>query len=197
MSADPRTIAAYEAHAERYADRFATSRPDAYIQAFIDLLPPGARVLDLGCGPGTASAFLRSAGMLPDPVDASPAMVRLANARHAVGARLASFDDIDAVAAYEGIWANFSLLHAPRADLPRHLLALHRALCPGGLFHIGMKTGKGEARDVLGRAYTYVTRASLEALLTGTGFTAFFLEEGREVGLAGTRDPFVVARAHG
>ncbi len=196
MSTDPRTIAVYEARAEDYADRFATGAPEPPLQAFIDLLPQGARVLDLGCGPGNASAFLRAAGMLPDPIDAAPAMVAMANRRHDIGARLASFSDIDAVAAYEGVWANFSLLHAPRADLPRYLRALHRALRPGGLLHIAMKTGTGEARDALGRAYTYVTPDQLAALLTSAGFTPFTTEQGHEAGLAGTHDPFVIIRAN-
>ena len=196
MSTDSRTIAAYDAKAADYADRFAADRPDRHLTAFIAALPEGARVLDLGCGPGTASAFLRAAGMSPDPVDAAPAMVALANDRHAIDARLASFDDIDAVAKYDGIWANFSLLHAPRADLPRHLAALHRALKPGGLFHIGMKTGAGEARDTLDRFYCYVGREELLGLLAAAGFTVISAFEGRETGLAGTDDPFIVVQVH-
>ncbi|MGB7262196.1 MAG: class I SAM-dependent methyltransferase [Albidovulum sp.] len=194
---DPRTIAVYDAQASEYAERFAASAPDRHLQSFISALPNGARVLDLGCGPATASAFLRAAGHDPDPVDASAAMVALANDRHAINARQASFDDIDADGIYDGIWANFSLLHAPRADLPRHLAALKRALKPGGLFHIGMKLGTGEARDALDRRYTYVTRTDLTDLLNTAGFTVTDAHEGVETGLAGTSDPFILVRAHG
>jgi SAM-dependent methyltransferase len=196
MSADPRTIAVYDAKAGDYADRFASTEPNRHLSAFIAALSGGAHVLDLGCGPGTASAFLRTAGHVPDPVDASPAMVRLANERHDIGARLATFDDIDAVASYDGVWANFSLLHAPRADLPRHLAALHRALKPGGLFHLGMKTGSGEARDGLDRLYSYFTVAELHGLLANADFTVTSTSEGHERGLAGTDDPFVIIAAH-
>jgi SAM-dependent methyltransferase len=197
MSADARTIAVYDAKASDYAERFGRAEPDRHLQAFIAALPAGARVLDLGCGPGSASAFLRAAGHIPDPVDASPAMVALANDRHQIGARLGTFDGIAAVAAYDGIWANFSLLHAARDDLPRHLAALHRALKPGGLFHIGMKTGTGEARDRFGRFYSYYRRDELLALLAAAGFTFVTAADGSEVGLAGTADPYiiVVARA--
>lgn len=195
MSADPGTIAVYDARAGDYDDRFRQNRPGRHLRAFMDLLPQGARVLDLGCGPGNASAFLRAAGMVPDPVDASPAMVKLANDRHAIGARLATFDDIDAIAAHDGVWANFSLLHAVRADLPRHLAALHRALKPGGILHLGLKTGEGEGRDRLGRFYTYVTVPEITGLVTAAGFTVVATEEGHEVGLAGTDDPFVILRA--
>ena len=195
MTADRRTLAVYEARAADYADTFRTRTPDAPLQGFIDALPPGARVLDLGCGPANASAHMREAGLDPDPVDAAPAMVALANERHRIGARIGTFDDLDAEAAYDAVWANFSLLHAPRAALPRHLAALARALRPGGLLHIGMKTGDGDIRDDLGRAYTLVTKAELAGLLEDAGFTVTFRDEGRDVGLAGTEDPWVIYRA--
>lgn len=195
MTADARTLAAYAQHTTSYADRFSQTQPNRHLTAFIAALPPSARVLDLGCGPATASATLRAAGHDPDPVDASPEMVALANTRHAIGARLASFDDLDAQAAYDGVWANFSLLHAPRADLPRHLVAIHAALKPKGLFHLALKTGTGEHRDRLDRRYTFVTRDEITTLLTTTGFTLLTSYEGKERGLAGTLDPFIALLA--
>ncbi|MGC1487622.1 MAG: class I SAM-dependent methyltransferase [Albidovulum sp.] len=197
MSVDPRTIAVYDAKAADYADRFGSDAPDRHLQKLIATLPKGARVLDLGCGPAQASAFMRAAGLDPDPVDASPAMIAIANDRHDIGARLATFDDIDAVDEYDAIWANFSLLHADRADLPRYLSALRRALKPGGFFHIGMKTGTGAARDGVDRLYTYVTFAELYGLLSAAGFSVTETHEGVEVGLAGTTDPYVIMSAHG
>ncbi len=193
---DARTIAVYDAHAADYDNRFRSEGPDRHLTAFMQALPRGARVLDLGCGPANASAFMRDAGLQPDPVDASPAMVALANDRHAIGARLATFDDISAKAAYDGIWANFSLLHAPRGDLPRHLRALYDALVPRGLLHLGMKIGTGEGRDALDRLYTYVTRDELHQLVTRAGFAVTETDEGADRGFAGTLDPFIILRAH-
>ena len=191
MTADARTLAAYAANAAAYADRFALNQPDALLAAFLAALPPAAHVLDLGCGPAAASAFMRAAGHFPDPVDASPAMVALANERHAIGARIATFADLTAIARYDAVWANFSLLHAPRAALPSHLAAIHTALKPGGLFHIAMKTGSGEIRDPLDRLYTYVTPDELASLLHSAGFTILTTHTGVERGLAGNDDPFV------
>ncbi len=189
---DPRTIAVYDAKAGDYAKLTLTSRPDADLQAFIALIPDGGRVLDLGCGPATASAHMRAAGLDPDPVDASGAMVALANETYGIAARQATFDDLDAVAAYAGVWANFSLLHAPRADLPRHLGAIHRALIPGGTFHIAMKTGADAGRDALDRLYTYVGVAELQGLLVDAGFLLLGTREGVGAGLSGSMDPYVI-----
>ena len=51
---DDETLAAY---ASRVADYVALvkSEPAASLVAFADALPDGARVLDLGCGPGHAA----------------------------------------------------------------------------------------------------------------------------------------------
>lgn len=197
-AADARTLAVYDAHAGSYADRLAmTPEDDAGFAAFAAALPPGP-VLDLGCGPGTWAAALMAKGRAVAAWDASPGMVAAARAR-GVPARLAGFDALDARAEYAGVWANFSLLHAPRAALPGHIAAIRRALVAGGLLHIGMKTGTGAARDALGRLYTYVTEAELDGWLAGSGFTILRRETGASPGLDGATAPWIVllARADG
>ncbi|WP_417589185.1 class I SAM-dependent methyltransferase [Pararhodobacter oceanensis] len=182
---DAETLAVYQARAEDYARMIEDAAPDADLQAFIARLPVGATVLDLGCGPGAASAVMLAAGLEVDPVDATPAMVELARACTGNRARLATFDDLIAHAAYDGVWANFSLLHAPRADLPRYLSAIRAALTEGGVFHIGMKLGAGEERDDLGRFYSYYSRDELAGLLAAAGLEILSEEIRTEAGLSG------------
>lgn len=197
MSTDNETIAVYGQKAADYAELVASEAPDATLAAFIGGLPSGGHVLDLGCGPGQAAAMMARAGLRVEATDATPEMVALAAAHEGVTARLATFDDIAGCDLYDGIWANFSLLHAPRADMPRHLAALRMALKPGGLFHIGMKTGSGEKRDSLGRLYTYYTEEELCGLLREAGFTPFSSDHGAEPGLDGVTAPWVTIAAHG
>lgn len=191
---DERTIALYDAKAADYADLVVSDQADAQLQAFMDALPPDGCVLDLGCGPAFASAQMREAGFIVDPVDASQGMIDIANAKFSINARLLTFDQIDMVNAYDGIWANFSLLHAPRADLPRHLNALATALRRDGIIHIGMKTGTGEARDKIDRKYTYVTQDELRGLLQNAGFTVLGTDTGEDMGFDGTIAPWIVMR---
>jgi SAM-dependent methyltransferase len=190
---DRETIAVYDAKAADYAARFGGAEPSGSLQRFIEALPPAGKVLDLGCGPGADAARMQAAGLEVLAVDASPEMVALAQAR-GVRAEVRSFDEIDEVAAYDGVWANFSLLHAKRADLPRHLAAISGALRPGGVVHIGMKTGTGEGRDALGRFYTYVTEAELCGLMEAAGLRVVTIKAGVETGLAGTDDPYIVVQ---
>ncbi len=195
---DDATIRIYDQRAADYAalnDDHNAADPN--LNAFIAALSPGCRVLDLGCGPGVSAAAMARAGFAVDAWDASSAMVNLTGRHSGVTARQAVFDDIAGTDIYDGIWANFSLLHAPRADFPRHLAALHKALKPGGRFHIGMKRGTGSARDGIGRLYTYYETEELDALLADAGFSVLGHQFGSGKGLDGVDAAWVTVSAHG
>ncbi len=195
---DPETLAVYAAKVDDYVALTGDGATrDPLLRAFIADLPTGGHVLDLGCGPGHAAATLAEAGLHVTATDAVAEMVEIAAQHPGVTARIATFDDISDAAAYDGIWANFSLLHAPRADMPRHLSALHRALKANGLLHIALKTGTGEKRDPIGRLYTYYTDAELTGLLADAGFTVTSRATGREKGLDGVPADWLALRAYG
>ncbi len=118
-------------------------------------------------------------------------MVKLANSRGGVNAHQAQFSDLDETHVYDGIWANFSLLHAARSAFPLHLEQIARALKPDGIFHIGMKTIEGERRDHLGRNYTFYSDVELRALLKAANFESLHEATGKSAGLAGTIDPWI------
>lgn len=196
MSADEKTIAVYDAKAEEYASHFdPDGKPGAQLTRFINALPERGHVLDLGCGPARSARHMLDAGLIVDAVDASEEMVRVAAEKNNVSVRLGTFDDITQVAAYDGVWANFSLLHAPKDRLPHYINAIAHALRNQGVFHIGMKVGEGMSRDAIDRRYTYVTPTLLDGLLADAGLKVTATEEGHEIGLAGTNDPWVVKMA--
>ncbi|MBF9034857.1 methyltransferase domain-containing protein [Rhodobacterales bacterium HKCCE2091] len=192
--ADAETLAVYDSRAADYADLPMTETQVRALDRFLDGLAPPARILDLGCGPGIHAARMAAAGHVVTGIDASPGFVAAARAR-GVDARLGTFDDLSESAAYDAAWASFSLLHAPRADMPRHLAALRRALKPGGRLFLGLKTGTGEGRDALGRFYTFYAEDELRALLDAAGFRIDRTETGAEAGLAGSVDPFILVEA--
>jgi len=194
---DTQTLRVYAEKAEDYAKIIQPSlSKDPLLFAFIDALPKGAHVLDLGCGPGTAAHIMADEGLNVTAVDAVAEMVEMAAKHPGVTARQASFDEIKDSATYDAIWANFSLLHAERFDMPKHLAALHTALKPNGLFHIALKTGQGTARDKIGRRYTYFNDAELTGLLTNAGFTITDRATGCDKGMDGSMADWIAVRAH-
>ena len=190
--ADQKTIAAYNGQVDTYLKMVGELDVDPILLRFIDRLKVSDYVLDLGCGPALASAVMREKGLCVDPVDAAEAMVKLANDKFNIGARQAQFSDIDATEIYHGVWANFSLLHAKPQDLAAILLALHRALKPQGVLHLGMKLGQGSKRDKYGRYYAYYSQAEFEAHLKGAGFSIEHIELGEALGMAGDMEPWIV-----
>ncbi|MCZ4353186.1 methyltransferase domain-containing protein [Roseovarius aestuarii] len=196
MSADDATLKVYGEKADHYADMTANDGEDRLLHAFINSLPAGGRALDLGCGPGASAHVMAEAGLQVDAMDAVPEMVDLAARHPGVTAWVASFDDIKGVDIYDGIWANFSLLHAPRADMPRHLSDVAQALKPGGRLHIAVKSGTGERRDTLGRLYTYYTQDTLCDLLRDAALTPDETITGSGTGMDGTMSDWIAVSAH-
>lgn len=194
---DEDTVLVYAGRANLFAALEMTQGNRDSLARFIARLEAGARVLDLGCGPGTHAALMQEAGIRVTGHDPCREFIQIARAT-GVDAHLAEASDLDAEAEYDAVWASFSLLHTPRAEMPGHLAAIARALVPGGILHLGLKLGEGEERDDLGRFYAYYSEAELHDLLHDAGFAVLDVETGEERGLAGTIDPFIVITArHG
>ena len=196
--ADKETLRVYDAKAADYAKLiYSDTKENPYLERFIARLPTGGRVLDLGCGPGLAATRMANAGLQVDAMDGSAEMVAMAAQHDGVTAWQATFDQITGTDIYDGIWANFCLLHASKEAMPHHLAAMVTALKPGGAFHIGMKLGSGSQRDAIGRLYSYYSEPELITLLGAAGLTAGETNHGRTVGLDGTEADWIVVAAHG
>lgn len=185
VMSDDETIGVYDKHVQDYAELVIQDEADPILTSFIKRIPKNGYVLDLGCGPANASVIMRDHGLRVDPVDASEEMVKLANETHAIKARRALFSDLNTEEIYDGIWANFSLLHAPIEDFPDHLTAIYNAIIPGGIFHIALKLGSGMKRDKMGRMYSYYSEDELSSHLTNAGFSILEKTNGEGKGLAG------------
>lgn len=159
---DPRTLAFYDREAATYAARNRRARSPE-LMSFLGLLEPGARILELGCGGGDDARVMLNEGFDVTPTDGSPGLAAVAEALLERPVKVMLFDELEEVAAYDAVWANACLLHAPEAALPAILARVHRALRPGGLFRASYKAGDGGDRDSLGRYYNFPTSETLRA----------------------------------
>ena len=195
---DKETLRVYDAKAAEYAKLIKReNNDDPHLDRFINKLPTGGRVLDLGCGPGISAACMANAGLQVDATDGSAEMIAMATQHQGVTAWQATFDEITGTNIYDGIWANFCLLHASKEAVPQHLSALVTALKLGGAFHIAMKLGSGSQRDTIGRLYSYYSEPELTNLLVAAGLTVAETAHGRTVGLDGTEADWIVMAAYG
>jgi len=170
LSTDPDTIAFYQARAPHWV--FHSGEHCSHqLESFLDRLPAGAAILELGCGGGRDAARMRERGFAVDATDATPALVTRANQAFGLNARVMAFHELDAEAAYAGVWAHASLLHCPRAGLPDVLTRIYRALAHGGWHFASFKLGAAEGRDLLGRLHNFPPPEWLIAAYRKAGFT--------------------------
>lgn len=151
---DEETLQFYRGNAEAYAKRTFTSR-QARLIAFLALLAPRACILELGCGAGGDTAEMLARGFDVRATDGSPEMAAVASRCLGSPVETLLFHDLDALEAYDGVWANACLLHVPRDELAKILALIWRALKPEGVFYASYKTGDADGRDTLNRYYNY------------------------------------------
>ncbi len=143
------TVASYDASAEAYRDHAPTLSPEtaAALDRFVDALPEGARVLEVGSGSGRDAAALERRGLSVRRTDVAHGFVRLLRAEgHVADVADPLTDDLSdpaREAPYDGVWASASLLHVRREDLPRVLGNLASVTAPGGPLHLAVKEGDG------------------------------------------------------
>ena len=147
---------------------------------FVKLLPPHAKVLDVGCGPGKETAFLVSQDFDVIGIDFSQSMVQEAKKRVPQG----NFMVMDMrqltfpADTFDGILAKACLLHIPKTEVPPVIAGFHKILKPHGLLYLTVKQGTGEqvvTENDYGyeysRFFSFFTKAEMEQMLIQTGFT--------------------------
>lgn len=191
-SFDPATLEFYA----REAPDYAASGPGGigrHLDPFLEELPAGASVLELGCGSGRDAAHMEALGFRVEPTDGVAEMAAQAEARLGRPVRVMRFDELDAEERYDGVVAAYSLLHVPRAGLPDVLARIWRALKPGGWHAATYKSGGSEGRDRLGRYYNYPDEDEIRAWYAAAGnWDRIETETGEGRGYEGGESRFVM-----
>lgn len=145
----------YDRVADNYVHMVATTalgdirrqpRLRAMMDLFADAVDGLGPVLDVGCGPGTVTAYLAARGLDVSGVDLSPRMVEHARRLHPECTfRVGSSTELDlAEASWAGVMGWWSLFNLPREVLPHVLASFAAALVPGGQLIIGTHVGDGD-----------------------------------------------------
>ncbi len=191
MSVDQKTLDVYDKCISEYEKLISKELKDANLDIFMKMIERDGKVLDLGCGTGTASRELLKNGFAPFPIDASLEMIKVAEALLEIKPRQISFDEIDEHDFYDAIWANFSLLHIKKNKFSDILKQLFLALKEEGILFFSLKRGVGERRDKLGRFYSYYEKSEVEKILENANFQTKNYSEGVSIGLAGDKESWM------
>ncbi|HBF31396.1 class I SAM-dependent methyltransferase [Rhizobium sp.] len=161
-----KTLAFYAANAAEYVSH-GTVNPR--LNSFLERLPHGGTILELGTGSGVDAKAMLNAGFRVDATDGSGELAQEAEKLLGQPVRQMLFTELKAEKIYDGIYANASLLHAPRTDLPDIISRIHRSLKIGGYVWASFKGGQQEGLDGLGRYYNYLSESELNQLWSSNG----------------------------
>ena len=146
-STSTRTLAHYESQAERFwqgtRDHDVTQNVSALLDA-IEASPP-LSILDFGCGPGRDLVHFGTLGHRVVGLDGCRAFCEMARDRS--GCEVLEQDFLALAlppAHWDGIFANASLFHVPKAHLPRVLGELRESLKPRGVLFASNPRGHNE-----------------------------------------------------
>lgn len=144
-----KTITAYDKNCIAFNDKFMEFPP--YIQKieeFIDLLEPGVKVLDLGCGPGNVSRQLMLSGkkFKIEGIDLSEEMVKLARKNAPSGDF--SCKDIREISfskeSYDVLILSFCIVHLSETEMLSLLQKVSTYLKEKGKLYLSFMEGKND-----------------------------------------------------
>lgn len=129
------SVAAYSSDPFGYERRYAEHLLDRP-QSFCSELPPGSRILDLGCGPGRDLRLFAAAGHRPIGLELNPSFVDMAR-RHGdvIEGDIRDVAQIFPQSSFGGVWAQASLVHLSATETETSLHDLRSLLVPGGRFY--------------------------------------------------------------
>ncbi|MBY0310274.1 methyltransferase domain-containing protein [Patescibacteria group bacterium] len=129
---------------------------------FLSLLPPHAKVLDIGCGGGIKTNYMAQRGFDATGIDFSEKMIALARTRYPqVGFAVMDMYEAHTLAEkFDGIFMQATLLHVRKAEVLPLLKNIITLLAPGGLLYLAVKAVREDGKEEAVRSeddygYTY------------------------------------------
>lgn len=178
------TIDAYERSAKECVVRWNKRRPrrPSLLVEWLEYLPAGTRLLDLGCGGGRDAGDLDLRGYRVVGVDRTSALLSAGRRRYRslplvrADLRQLPFHAMS----FDGLWAAASLMHLPKPEARRILADLCKLVRPGGLFAAtvtyGMKSRLVTDGWIPGRYFARWKKDELARVVRRAGWTILELK---------------------
>lgn len=122
-----------------------------YIEYFAKFLPPHAKILDVGCGPGRDAKVFTGMGFDITGIDFSEKMIELAE-KIAPKAKFELMDFRELKfknESFDAIWFNAALFKIKKSEADRVLGEMYRVLKRDGFMYISVKSGETEGFDIV------------------------------------------------
>jgi len=168
-----RTLDHYQVRTEAFWEGTRDHDVEQNIEALlrhVEAAPP-CTLLDFGCGPGRDLRAFARRGHRVVGLEGAPALAEMARAHSDCEVWQQDFLHLDLPAAhFDGVFANASLFHVPRQELPRVLRQLHATLKPGGVLFSSNPRGENQENISGGRYGVYYDFVTWREYLLAAGF---------------------------
>ena len=188
---DEKTVSFYNRNVLNYTNLIKKLPDHKSLDRFLSFLTKKSKIMDLGCGIGNYSNYMQENGMIVECIDASEEMIKTARNTFNLNANVLTFLEFNEINKFDALWANFSLLHSSKKDFVYHIKSIYKSLKLGGIFYLGLKLGKGQRRDKLGRLYSYYTEDEISKILDSERFKILEKTFGSNIGMVGQKEPWI------
>lgn len=179
-------IDTYDKVADIYAREFSGRKTDLkHLDEFLSLLPKNARILDVGCGPGDYSKYMKEKGFSVEGIDLSIGMLQIAKKMFPE----VKFKKMDMRKleypnqTFDGLCVAYSLFHVQPSQTTNVLKGFYKVLKSNGIMLLMVHEGKGEEmvpeplNPELKMFFKYYQKDEIETLLQKTGFEVIYESE--------------------
>ena len=162
----------YDTNANIYYQQTCNIDPSPFLSIVTQRLPPGANILDVGCGSGRDLLWLRQNGFHAQGLERSPHMAELARTHSGCHVTVGDFQSYTfSNLQCDAILMVGSLVHLTHPELPAVLNRIIKGLKQGGYMYLSLKQGKGASVTHQGRTFRLWQCAQLETIFSGLGLT--------------------------
>jgi len=176
---DISTVTAYNTSATAIADLHETLTPNALYVRLLEFFKPEAITLDVGCGSGRDTAWLRQNGFDASGIDASEGMLFEARKRHP--GILFNYDALPALqsienSTYTNILCSAVIMHLPMNAVALSALNLMRILIPQGNLVLSFRNSHQASKRENGKLYESLAPDWLVSVFELAGATLMMQE---------------------
>lgn len=164
------TMRFYNAEAHRYAEQTRVVDLRRLYDSFLSLLPPGAIILDVGCGGGRDLEAFKRRGFRAVGLEPAEKLAEIAREESGCEVIVGKIEELDRPGEFDGAWACASLLHLPRHRLSLALERIEAALKRNGSMFLSLQHGVGEFTAPDGRFYVLYQPDAIAQAVSAAGF---------------------------
>lgn len=190
----------YNKIAQKYTDAYWDDTSDfSFVNEILSTIPKGGKVLDIGCGPGNFTQYIKTQDFEVEGIDISEKMLEIAKRKVPEGI----FKQMDMRSleyennTFDFILSSFSLIHIPSNEVISTLKEWNRVLKNGG--KLGLITQKGKKDQVVIESFmpsekmffNFFTAETIRTFLKQADFIVSKIEEKKTTEGESLTDTFI------